>query len=110
MSEFDAEKFFEDFDQAQLDRLRAAAGGAEVDVDRLHDVIINAIGSHPDREVIIELLAEGMHPFVKPTGDDFELSIGYFDHQSLNPPGAEAGKGVLLGMIPLGIVLQRPQG
>jgi hypothetical protein len=83
---------------------------SDVDLDRLHEAVRNAMGSHPDRETIIDMMNRGAHFFVKPTGDDLELSVGYFDNPALNPPDAPHGHTQPLGLIPLELVLRRPQG
>jgi len=83
---------------------------SDVDLDRLQEVIRNAVGNHPDREIIIDMMNSGAHFFVKPMGDDLELSVGYFDNPALNPPDAPHGYTQALGPIPLELVLRRPQG
>jgi hypothetical protein len=82
----------------------------DVDLDRLREAIRLAVGSHPDRDNIVELMQAGAHFFIEPLGEDVELRVGFFADPALNPPGAPAGRSQPLGLLPVSHVRRRPEG
>jgi hypothetical protein len=111
--EFDEGGDGPDLSDDELEGLLSQFGEAlpsDVDLDRLREVIRHAVGNHPDREIIIDLMNRGAHFFVKPMGDEFELSVGYFDNPALNPADAPHGHTQPLGLFALELVRRRPQG
>jgi hypothetical protein len=107
----DVESILGRFRQSNLEQLHAAGVDVDqVDFERLQKLIRHAVGSHPDRDAIIDLMRQAMHLFIVPQGDQFELRIGYFDDPALNPPGAVAGQYQTLGWLAVADVMRPPQG
>jgi hypothetical protein len=92
--------------------------GTEIDPDRLHETLRNAIGAHPDRDLIVKQLRTGskLFPvFPVPHGDEFKLRLGRPGYDptptELVPPCDEFYERTIeLGRIPMAQVQRRPQG
>ena len=63
----DVESILGRFQQSNLEQLHAAGVDVDqVDFERLHELIRQAVGSHPDRDEIIDLMRQAMYLFIVP--------------------------------------------
>jgi hypothetical protein len=111
MSDDVFDDLFERAKRANLDRLRATGLDVDnIDLNRLHELIRQSCGAHPDRDEIIAMMQQGMTFFVTPKGDELELLIGYHDDPALNQQGATPGWTTPLGTLALADIVRSPQG
>ena len=90
-----------------MERLAAETLPPDVDPERLEGAVRDAVGSHPDRSVIVGLLMLEASAFIVRMGDEIEVRLGFWDGPALVPRSAQPGEYITLGRIPVAQVLRR---